>query len=73
MIGDGMRVRHGFRALTATALTGTMLAVRHRDDVGRRGRRGIVGEHGTGSDLELHHRRDDLDPDGDAGGELLAR
>jgi branched-chain amino acid transport system substrate-binding protein len=27
MIGDGMRVRHGYKALAATALTGTMLFV----------------------------------------------
>ena len=43
-IGDGMRVRHGFKALTAAALLGTMLASGRRHDVGRRGRCGSGDE-----------------------------
>ena len=44
MIGDGMQVRHGFKALTAAALLGRDAGGGRRHDVGRRGRRGSGDE-----------------------------
>ena len=68
MNGDGMRVRQGFKAAVGDGARGDGW-LRPSSCRRRRSRRSDRRA-APGRDVELHHGRDDLDPDGDAGVEL---